>query len=258
MGGAKETRPRIVAAGDSITAGWQAGGCEMAPFVDIHSRRLLPGTYPYELSLLLDPEGDGGEVLNLGRSGSTTADWLPGARWHKRGFRDFPLNGAPLDEMLCRDEPPGICLLMLGTNDVNHAVLPGWVARLDRRLSGYAAGDFLKSRENLVCTLLALKRRGFTTYLAKLPPNRFRGGISALGMDRLFFGPARARARLEAYTRILNRRIEEILARYPDLARPGPDFFTLMAAPGLWQPDGLHPNTHGYRTMAHAWADILL
>ncbi len=249
---------QIIAVGDSLTAGSQPGITEYAPFIDPEGKELLRTSYPYVLSDMLSAKFGPSMIRNLGRSGSTTRDWLPGSKWNKRGVKDFALNGNPLDEILTSREDVRVCLMILGTNDVNSSIMPDYVSRLLNDLAGYEDDDFLITRENLTATLMNLSDKGITTYLAKIPPDRYAGGLFLLGMDRFYFMLRSVQERLIRYTEMVNARIEEILISHPDLARRGPDFYSLfMQRQDVWNKDPLHLNTLGYRLMAWAWAGFL-
>jgi lysophospholipase L1-like esterase len=249
---------QIIAIGDSLTAGSQPGITDYAPFTSPHSRDLLRTSYPYVLSEMLSASMGPRLVRNLGRSGSLTRDWLPGAVWTKRDDPSFPLNGRPLDEIVDSREEIRLCLMMLGTNDVNSALMPDFISRAMDRPVGYEDEEFVKTRENLLVTLLGLKERGITTYLARIPPNRYRGGLFMLGLDRLYFSRASLRERPERYTRMVNARIEQILASYSHLAKRGPDFYSFFERrDDVWNKDRVHLNTLGYRLMAWAWSGLL-
>ncbi|HPJ95487.1 MAG TPA: GDSL-type esterase/lipase family protein, partial [Deltaproteobacteria bacterium] len=109
---------QIIAVGDSLTAGSQPGITEYAPYDEPVTWKLLPTSYPYILGQMLSENAGPELILNLGRGGSTTRDWTSGMTWEKDGVKDFPLNGAPLDEIIASEKPMKLCLMMLGTNDV--------------------------------------------------------------------------------------------------------------------------------------------
>jgi lysophospholipase L1-like esterase len=249
---------QIIAAGDSLTAGSQPGITDSAPFTGPGTRDLIRTSYPCVLSDLLYPTLGPRLVSNLGRSGSLTRDWLPGAAWRKRDDPDFPLNGRPLDEIMGLRDNVRLCLMLLGTNDVNSSIVPDFMARAMGGVAGYEDDGFLMTRDNLLVTLLSLKEKGVVTYLAKLPPNRYGGGLFFLGLDRIYFSVRSVQERLDRYTRTVNERIEEILASYSHLARRGPDFFSIFGhRQDVWNKDRLHLNTTGYRLMAWAWSGLL-
>ncbi|MGC9325168.1 MAG: SGNH/GDSL hydrolase family protein [Desulfomonilia bacterium] len=249
---------QIIAVGDSLTAGSQPSITEHAPFESLDPRLLLKTSYPYMLGEILIPSGGGDLVLNVGRSGSTTLDWTQGRSWQKKGVRDFPLNGYPLDEILEFHGNIRICLMMIGTNDVNYSVAPDRISRLMGGVVGYEDTEFIISRENIISTLIKLSERGIVSYLAKIPPNRYPGGLQFLGFDRLVFSRRTAQEKLERYTAMINERIEELLNSYPALVRRGPDFHALFEDNDrVWLKDRLHLNTLGYREMAKAWASLL-
>lgn len=249
---------QIIAIGDSLTAGSQPGITQYAPFSDIGTQDLLKTSYPYILGERLSKRWGGSLVMNLGRSGSTSRDWIPGGTWSKSGVKGFPLNGRPLDEIMGSSQEMRVCLMMIGTNDANQSVVPDRVVRIIGGVTRYEDRDFLMTRENILSTLISLNRKGVKTFLAKIPQNRYRGGLKYLGLDRLFFMSSHAQGRLEAYTRTINERIEEILRDYPSLARRGPDFSALLQdKDGIWLKDLLHFNANGYREMAGIWAEHL-
>ncbi|MRR14318.1 SGNH/GDSL hydrolase family protein, partial [archaeon] len=202
---------QIIAVGDSLTAGSQPGETEYAPFMDPEGKELLRTSYPYVLSEMLSMKLGPSMIRNLGRSGSTTRDWLPGSMWNKRGMKDFALNGSPLDEIMGSREDVRICLMMLGTNDVNSSMMPDRLSRHLKGVTGYEDEDFLMTRENLIVTLMNLRDKGIVTYLAKIPPDRYAGGLFLLGLDRLYFMLRSVQERLIRYTEMVNARIEEIL-----------------------------------------------
>jgi len=249
---------QIIAVGDSITAGSKPGIAEYAPFAEPVSWRLLTTSYPYVLGELLLENAGPEMILNLGRGGSTTRDWLAGMTWEKDGVKDFPLNGAPLDEIMASLKSVKICLMLLGTNDICQSMLPDWISRLQKGVVGYEDDDFITLRENMIVTLMKLKEKGIIVYLAKIPPINYRGGLSFLQADRLLFFTRSAQDKFDRYTRMVNTRIDEICSSYPELARPGPDFYTLFKErDDIWFKDRLHFNDTGYRLMAEAWADVL-
>jgi lysophospholipase L1-like esterase len=248
---------QIIAIGDSLTAGSQPGITEYAPYAD-RTWTLLSTSYPYILGELLSHSFGSKLVINLGRGGSTTRDWIPGRSWEKDGVKDFPLNGAPLDEIMDSHKTMKICLAMLGTNDICQSMVPDWISRLQKGVVGYEDNEFIAARENMIVTLLKLKGKGIITYLAKIPPIIYRGGLAFMQIDRLMFFTKTAQDKFDRYTRMVNLRIDEILASYPSLARPGPDFYSLFKDLGdIWFKDRLHLNNTGYRLMAEAWADVL-
>lgn len=249
---------QIIVAGDSLTAGSQPGINEYAPYIDPVSRELLTTSYPYMLGEMLSGRSCGGLVLNLGRSGSTSRDWLPGGTWVKRGVKNFPLNGRPLDEIMESKETVKLCLMMLGTNDVNQSIVPDIISKMMQGIVGYEDDEFISFRENMIVTLMKLKEKGMIAYLAKIPPNAYCGGLRYLGLDRLLFFAKSSQDKLHRYTKMVNARIDEICASYPGLARPGPDFYALFEdRKDVWMKDRLHLNTNGYRLMAGAWASVL-
>ena len=67
-------------------------------------------------------------------------------------------------------------------------------------------------------------KKALSTYLAKIPPNRNRGGESLFGLDRLFFNRKGLQEKLDLYTRMVNARISEIYAPHPHIVQKGPDF----------------------------------
>ncbi|HDP25654.1 MAG TPA: SGNH/GDSL hydrolase family protein [Deltaproteobacteria bacterium] len=247
---------QIIAIGDSLTAGSQPGITEFAPYADALTWTLLKTSYPYMLGEVLC--GDASLVLNLGRGGATSLDWTAGRSWQKKGVKDFPLNGYPLDAIMASPKDIRICLMMIGTNDVNYSVVPDWIAGLMGGITGYEDNEFLTSRENIISTLINLSEKKMVIYLAKIPPNSYPGGLQFLGLDRILFSCRRAQERLKEYTRMINERIEEIWESYPSLVRRGPDFYALLHdEKNIWLDDRLHLNAHGYSTMAKAWAAIL-
>lgn len=249
---------QIIAVGDSLTAGSQPGIDEYAPYADYHTRELIRTSYPYVLSEILSAALGPRLIRNLGRSGSTTRDWLPGSTWLKKDVPDFPLNGKPLDTILESRDTIKVCLMMLGTNDVNSSIVPDFISKAFKGISGYEDDDFLITRENLITTLMSLKEKGITTYLAKIPPNSYRGGLFFMGLDRAYFFLKSVRERLDAYTRMVNERIEEIWTSSPHLARKGPDFYNFFKRrDDVWFKDRLHLNTLGYRLMAWSWAELI-
>ncbi len=249
---------QIIAIGDSLTAGSQPGITEYAPYAEASTWKLLPTSYPYLLGEMLSGHAGPELILNLGRGGSTTRDWLPGMRWEKDGVKDFPLNGEPLDEIMRSPQTVKICLMMLGTNDVCLSAVPDWVSCLLQGVVGYEDDGFITPRENLIVTLMNLKEKGVVTYLAKIPPNAYPGGLGFLGIDRVLFSGRSVKGRLKGYTEMVNARIGEIVASYPGLVRPGPDFYTLCRdRDDIWLKDRLHFNDTGYRLMADAWAEVL-
>ena len=249
---------QIIATGDSLTAGSQPGITQYAPYADLKTQEPLTTAYPYLLGELLSTRWRGRLIVNLGRSGSTSRDWMLGSSWTKSGIKNFPLNGKPLDEILGSDHDIRVCLMMIGTNDANQSVVPDCLVRLIGGVVGYEDKDFISTKENIVACLISLKKRGITTFLAKLPPNTYRGGLKYLGLDRLFFMSGSAQKRLKRYTETINERLEDILADYPDLARRGPDFYRmLLSRDDIWLKDLLHFNARGYRLMAEIWAEHL-
>lgn len=259
MGKIVINRPhQIIAAGDSLTAGSQPGIADNAPYIGPDTRELLPTSYPYVLSDLLSVSMGSRLIRNLGRGGSTTRDWLPGSTWVRKDAPGFPLNGRPLDEIMAFRETIRVCLLMLGTNDVNSSVVPDFMMRRIGGVVGYEDDDFLKTRENLIVILTHLNEKGIITYLAKIPPNRNRGGETLFGLDRFFFNRRRVQEKLDLYTRMVNARIDELYASHFHIARRGPDFYALFKERSdVWNRDLMHLNTLGYRFMAWTWAEFL-
>ncbi|HNY66193.1 MAG TPA: SGNH/GDSL hydrolase family protein [Deltaproteobacteria bacterium] len=249
---------QIIAIGDSLTAGSQPGITDYAPFTGPHTRDLLRTSYPYVLSEMLSASMGPRLIRNLGRSGSLTRDWLPGGTWRKKDDAAFPLNGRPLDEIMESRDDIRLCLMMFGTNDVNSSITPDFLAKALDGVVGYEEEDFVRTRENILITLLSLKEKDIVTYLAKIPPNRYKGGLFFLGLDRIYFSLKSIQGRLDRYTRMVNERIEEILTSYPHLARRGPDFFRFFEHRGdVWSKDQMHLNTLGYRLMAWAWSGLI-
>jgi lysophospholipase L1-like esterase len=249
---------QIIAVGDSLTAGSQPGIADFAPFTGPRTRDLLRTSYPYVLSEMLSASMGPNLIRNLGRSGCLTRDWLPGGTWRKKDDPSFPLNGRPLDDIMGSRDDIRLCLMLLGTNDVNSSIIPDFVSRALDGVAGYEEEEFLKTRENILTTLMNLKERGVTTYLARIPPNRYQGGLFFMGLDRLYFSFRSVQERLGLYTGMVNARIEEILESYTHLAKRGPDFFNLFARrEDVWNKDGLHLNTLGYRLMAWAWSGLI-
>lgn len=249
---------QIIAIGDSLTAGSQPGTTLYAPFSDLKTLQPLKTSYPYMLGEMLSPRWGPYLVSNLGRSGSTSREWLPGRSWAKSGMRDFPLNGKPLDMILETKKDIRVCLMMIGTNDANQSVVPDLAVRLMGGVTEYEDTGFMFTRENIITTLILLRKKGIATFLAKIPPNAYRGGLKYLGMDRLFFKGKSSQDRLARFTQTINERIEEVLSTYPDLVKRGPDFYGIMKGNDtVWLQDRLHLNTEGYRLMARLWADHL-
>lgn len=253
------SRPhQIIAVGDSLTSGAQPGVTDYAPYAGPATQELLPTSYPYVLSELLSVRLGPRLIRNLGRSGSTTRDWLPGNTWQRKDALDFPLNGKPLDMIMASREDIRLCLMMLGTNDVNSSTVPDFLIRRINGVVGYEDDDFLMTRENLIVILSRLHEKGITTYLAKIPPNRYRGGSDFLGLGRLLFARKKVQEKLDLYTRMVNGRIDEIYTSYPHLARRGPDFYTLFKERSdVWNRDRMHLNTLGYRFVAWTWAGLM-
>ena len=259
MGRIVINRPhQIIAVGDSMTSGSQPGITEYAPYTGPNTRDLLPTSYPFVLSDLLSVSMGPRLIRNLGRGGSTTRDWLPGSIWERKDVSGFPLNGKPLDEIMASRENIRVCLMMLGTNDVNSSVVPDFLVRRIGGVVGYEDNDFLMTRENLVVILTHLRDKDIVTYLAKIPPNRYRGGESLFGLDRVIFNRRRVQEKLDLYTRMVNARIDEIYASHPQIVRRGPDFYTLFKERSdVWNRDLMHLNTLGYRFMAWTWSEFL-
>ncbi|MBN2297108.1 MAG: SGNH/GDSL hydrolase family protein [Deltaproteobacteria bacterium] len=249
---------QIIAIGDSLTAGSKPGITEYAPFAEPVSWKLLTTSYPYILGELLSGNVSDDLILNLGRSGSTTRDWLPGRKWAKMDMKDFPLNGAPLDEILQLPQKVKLAIMMLGTNDVCQSMVPDAISRMMGSLVGYEDEEFIALRENIIVTLINLSEMGIITYLAKIPPILYRGGLAFAQMDRLLFFTRRVQERFDRYVRMVNARIDEICTSYPFLVRTGPDFYALFKnRKDIWMKDRLHFNDTGYRLMAEAWASLL-
>jgi len=250
---------QIIAIGDSLTAGSMPGITEYAPFAEPVSWSLLSTSYPYVLGKMLSGDNTGELVLNLGRPGSITRDWLPGGRWAKMNMKNFPLNGAPLDEILQSPGNAKLALVMLGTNDVCQSMVPDPISRMLGGVVGYEDEEFMLLRENLIVILAKLREKRITTYLAKIPPILYRGGLAFAQLDRLLFFKRNVQKRFDLYVRMANARIDEICTSYPLLARPGPDFYTMLKdRRDIWVKDRLHFNDTGYRLMAEAWASLLV
>ena len=250
---------QIIAIGDSLTAGSMPGITEYAPFAEPVNWKLLATSYPHVLGKMLSGNDAGDLILNLGRSGSTTREWLPGARWEKMDVKNFPLNGPPLDEIMQFSQKVKLALVMLGTNDVCQSMVPDPISRRLGGVVGYEDEAFIPLRENLIVILAKLREQGIAPYLAKIPPILYRGGLAFAQLDRLLFFTAKVQQRFDLYVRMVNARIEEICTSYPLLARKGPDFYSLFKdRSDIWVKDRLHFNDTGYRLMAEAWADLLI
>ena len=147
---------------------------------------------------------------------------------------------------------------MLGTNDVCQSMVPDMISRLLHGIVGYEDSAFITLRENIIAIVMALHKKGIVTYLARIPPILYRGGLAFAQLDRLLFFTGKVQEKFDRYVRMVNGRIDEVCNSYPSLARVGPDFYALFKERSdIWLKDRMHFNDIGYRLMAEAWADVL-
>jgi lysophospholipase L1-like esterase len=169
--------------------------------------------YPRYLRATLRADGVRARVLNYGRSGNTSAEYL--AFLMESGDR-------------LRAEQPDIVLLELGTNDV--------------RLDGdrVTAADFERNIREIVGTFKGFRTRAGgapAVYLAAIPP-------VPGGMPFPFGSVSSARV-----TEEINPAIKSVAE---DLGLGFVDNYTLFVrAPDLLP--GVHPSPEGYRAMAGNW-----
>jgi lysophospholipase L1-like esterase len=169
--------------------------------------------YPRYLRAALRADGVRARVLNFGRSGNTSAEYL--AFLKQSGDR-------------LRAERPDIVLLELGTNDV--------------RVDGdrVTAADFEKNIREIVGIF-----KGFRTRADK-PPAVFLAAVPPVPERSPFpFGPGSA-ARVSAE---INPAVRAVCA---DLGLGFVDNYALFAASPDLLP-GVHPSPEGYRAMAANW-----
>jgi lysophospholipase L1-like esterase len=186
----------VLCAGDSITA----------------------EAYPHFLQKLLNREGVRARVLNYGRSGNTSGEYLSFLR----------RNGAKL-----RAERPDVVLLQLGTNDVREDV--------DRT----PADRFAANMKDIVSFFRSLESRGGD------PPRVLLATIPPLPAGTEFPFTAESVRRVEGE---INPAVRA-LARAEDL--PLVDNHALFAGRPELLP-GVHPTRDGYRFLAENWLAALL
>ncbi len=169
--------------------------------------------YPRSLRAALRADGMRARVLNYGRSGNTSAEYLAFLNRNKEKL------GA---------ERPDIVLLELGTNDV----------RVDGDRA--TAGDFERNIREIVGVL-----RGFRTRTGE-PPAIFLAAVPPVPEGTPFpFGPDSG-ARVAAE---INPAVRAVCA---DLGIGFVDNYTLFAVSPDLLP-GVHPSPKGYEAMAANW-----
>lgn len=178
---------------------------------------LTQGGYPRHLKRLLERDGVRARVLNYGRSGNTSCEYLGFLETNRRRLGD---------------EKPDFVLLQLGTNDV----------RIDGDRTG--AAEFERNMRRIIKNFKGFRsRRGRAPriFLALVPP--VPPGVAFPFADE-------SSVRVEKEINPALRRLAGELG--VDLV----DNFTLFSeAPGLL-PD-VHPTTEGYRRLAASWHSAL-
>jgi lysophospholipase L1-like esterase len=215
----------MVALGDSLT---QGDGDESG----------LNG-YPARLQKLLEAQHPGTQLLNLGKSGWTSADLING------------VNGeaATLPQALAAK--PNVALLWIGSNDLwylyEYGPEPMTAEAEQADLENYAA--------NLETLLGQLTSSGAVVYVALLddqsqrpvvanPPNPAEPAFSAITAEDL--------VRMSAHVSALNEIIRQKAAQYGAVTV---DFYQtdIFTNPATLYSDGNHPNTAGYEKITQLW-----
>ena len=215
----------IVALGDSLT---QGDGDESG----------LNG-YPARLQKLLETQHPGTQILNLGKSGWTSADLING------------VNGeaATLPQALAAK--PNVALLWIGSNDLwylyEYGPEPMTAEAEQADLENYAA--------NLDTILSQLTSSGAAVYVALLddqsqrpvvanPPNPAEPAFSATTAEDL--------TRMSAHVNAFNEIIQQKAAQYGAVTV---DFYhtDIFTNPATLYSDGNHPNTAGYEKITQLW-----
>jgi len=220
---------RIVALGDSLT---QGDGDESGL-----------GGYPARLAQRLEAERPGTQILNLGRSGWTSADLLNG------------VNGEPgvIPEALAFDAD--LALIWIGSNDLwylyEYGPEPATAEAEQQDLASYAANleamvQQFTAAGTVVCLAL-LDDQSLRPVVAN-PPNPAEPAFTAISKDDL--------ARMSIHAQALNAIIREVAGRYG--ARVA-DFYQtdIFTNPATLYGDGNHPNTAGYERITEVWLEAL-
>lgn len=215
----------IVALGDSLT---QGDGDESGL-----------GGYPARLQKLIEAQRPGTQILNLGKSGWTSADLING------------VNGeaAILPQALAAK--PNLALLWIGSNDLwylyEYGPEPMTTTAESEDLANYEA--------NLDSILRQLTNSGARVFIALLddqskrpvvanPPNPAEPAFSAITTEDL----ARMSIHVNAMSAILQKKAAEYGAVTVDFYKT--DIFT---NPATLSSDGNHPNTTGYEKITQIW-----
>ena len=219
----------MVALGDSLT---QGDGDESG----------LNG-FPNRLLQLVEKDRPGSQIINLGKSGWTSADLLNG------------VNGEAATLPMALAAKPNIALLWIGSNDLWYLYEYG----PDPMTTEAEQQDLDNYKANLDNILVQLKKSGATTFIAMLddqskravvanPPNPSEPAFSATSPADL--------ALMSAHVEALNAIIKEKAAQYDaitvDLYHT--DIFT---NPATISSDGNHPNTAGYEKITQIWFSII-
>lgn len=215
----------IVAIGDSLT---QGDGDESGQ-----------NGYPARLQKRLEAQHPGTQILNLGKSGWTSADLINGVNGEE----------ATLSQALAAQ--PNVALLWIGSNDLwylyEYGPEPMTVEAEQADLENFSA--------NLETLLSQLTDSGALVYLALLddqsrrpvvanPPNPAEPAFSAITPQDL--------ARMSAHVNALNEILRQKAAEHGAVTV---DFFhtDIFTNPATLYSDGNHPNTAGYEQITQLW-----
>ncbi len=239
-GGAPEPDPaqplRIMALGDSITAGVGAGG------VDTGS-----GGYRAELQQLLDAAGYRYTMTGSRSDYSAHVRLRAHEGWPGYVLRSFPSDRAPqlygvVTHAAVTSYDPDVILLMAGTNDL---------LRLAADRPGYTLGNIVESMNVLLAQVFALKP-GVRVIVAGVVDSPL---VRACDVARFNGIPTRSCA--DAGGRSVRTVVAEYRARG----------FNIAFAPGMSDavprdeahfPDGIHPSgPGGYDAVARVWMQAL-
>jgi lysophospholipase L1-like esterase len=215
----------IVAIGDSLT---QGDGDESGL-----------GGYPARLQKLIETQHPGTQVINLGKSGWTSADLLNG------------VNGeaAVLPQALAAK--PNIALVWIGSNDLWYLYEYG----PEPMTSEAEQQDLANYTANIDAILRQLTGTGAMVFIALLddqskrpvvasPPNPAEPAFSATTPDDL--------SRMSKHVSAMNEIIQKKAAEYGAVTV---DFFhtDIFTNPATVYSDGNHPNTTGYEKITQIW-----
>ena len=215
----------IVALGDSLT---QGDGDESGQ-----------DGYPSRLAELITTLRPDSQMLNLGKSGWSSADLVNG------------VNGEPATLPQALSARPNLALVWIGSNDLwylyEYGPEPMTAEAEQQDLNNYAA--------NLDTLLGPLTSSGAAVFIALLddqskrpvvanPPNPSEPAFSAITPEDL--------ARMSKHVIALNTIIAEKAARYGALTV---DFYNthIFTDPATLYSDGNHPNTTGYEKITAIW-----